>query len=269
MEHRTLQAGTDTSGLAAASFSADVLAAVYKSVLPSRAYTVDMRGHRTVDVPVYTPWSKTAALTAELAAITPSDPTFTKSTLSLSSKAAAAVQVSAEFLQDGENTSFTSAVKGIIVEALHRNMEAAAAAELFIGAVPSFNVTSGSPPSDADFAAAMGLVVPQAIGPNTAFYVHPLTWGSMNGTCDCHRPEGSLGLYRGFPVFPMYELGTASGCLGVFGDLSRGLGLALGDLSVRVLDQPLAASDQTVVQGVLRFGVKVLQSGCIATISAN
>lgn len=268
MEKRTLQAGTDTSGLAASSFSADVLAAVYKSVLPSRAYTVDMRGHRTVDVPVYTPWSKTAATTAELAAITPADPTFTKSTISLSSKAAASVQVSAEFLQDGENTSFTDAIRGILVEALHRNMESAAATELFIGAVASFDVASGTPPSDGDFGEAMGKVVPQAIGPETAWYVHPLTWGSMNGSCDCQRPAGSLGMYRGFPVYPMYSLGTASGCIGVFGDLKRGLGLGLGDLSVRVLEQPLAASDQILVQGVLRYGVKVLQSGCIATLTA-
>lgn len=269
MESRSLQSGTDTSGLASASFSADVLAAVYKSILPSRAYTVDMRGHRTVNVPVYTPWSKTAALTSEGGTITPGDPTFTKATLSLSSKAAASVQVSHEFLQDGENTSFTAAVRGIITEALHRGLESAAAAELYIGAVPTFDVAAGTPPSDADIAAAMGLVVPQAIGPNTALYVHPVTWGSLNGTCDCQRPEGSLGLYRGFPVFPLYELGTTTGCVGVFGDLSRGLGLGLGDLSIRVLDQPLAATDQVLIQGTLRYGVKVLQSGCIATLSAN
>lgn len=269
MEHRTLQSGTDTSGLAAASFSADVLAAVYKSILPSRAYTVDMRGHRTVDVPVYSPWSQNPEFPAELGTITPSDPTFTTSTISLSSKAAASVQVSAEFLQDGENTSFLAAVRGIITEALHRALEAAAVAELYIGGVPGYDFPAGSPPSDADFAAAMGSVVPQAIGPNTALYVNPVTWGSMNGTCDCRRPEGSLGVYRGFPVFPMYELGVDAGCVGVFGDLSRGLGLGLGDLSIRVLDQPLAASDQSIVQGVLRYGVKVLQSGCIATLYAN
>lgn len=270
MEKRTLQAGTDTSGLAASSFSADVLAAVYKSVLPSRAYTVDMRGHRTVNVPVYTPWSKTAALTAELGTITPSDPTFTQAAITLSSKAAAAVQVSAEFLQDGENTSFLAAVRGILVEALHRNLESAAAAELYVGAVASFDVASGTPPSEGDFEAAMGLVVPQAVGPNSAWYVHPTTWASMKPSCNCGvaLPAGAVGVYRGFPVFPVYELGTASGCIGVFGDLSRGLGLGLGDLSIRVMDQPLAASDQVLIQGVLRYGVKLLQSGCIATLTA-
>ena len=132
METRTLSSGSDTSGLADASFSANVLAAVYKSVLPSRAYTVDMRGHRTVNVPVYTPWSKTAALTNEAAAITPSDPTFTVSAIELAYKAAAAVQVSNEFWADSENTSFRDAIRGILVEALTRNLDAAAVSELYV-----------------------------------------------------------------------------------------------------------------------------------------
>lgn len=271
MEKRTLQAGTDTSGLAASSFSADVLAAVYKSVLPSRAYTVDMRGHRTVNVPVYTPWSKTAVVTAEAGTITPSDPTFTVSAIELASKAAAAVQVSNEFWADSENTSFRDAIRGILVEALTRNLDSAAVSELYVGAVANYDVQSGMPPSESDVANAMALVTPAAIGRDTALYVHPMTWASLDSGCRCgvDLPAGAAGAYKGFPVFTIPSMSyNSSGCVGVFGDLKRGLGLGLGALDIRVLEQPLAASDQTVVQGVLRYGVKTLQSGCIATLTA-
>lgn len=265
MEYRTLTSGSDTSGLAAASFSDNVYAEVYKSVLPSQAYTVDMRGHRTVRVPVYTPWSKSGASTSEAGTITPADPTFTSATITLSSKATSSTDCSAEFIQDAQNTSFLSAMQGIHVEALHRSLETGVITAL--ASLPAaYKLTSGSPPSEADFQAAMAAVVPQSVSSRSAFYVHPLTWASMD-SCDDPFAPGSIGTYRGFPVYPVYQLGTTSGVVGIFGDLKCGLGIGLGELDVRVLDQPKAASDTVVVQGILRYGVSVMNAGCIATIN--
>jgi HK97 family phage major capsid protein len=87
------------------------------------------------------------------------------------------------------------------------------------------------------------------------------------GSCCGNLPDGAIGSFAGYPVYPMPMM-SASGSGKVvawFGDLSKSVAVAtdLKGSGIRVLDEPKAAADETIIQARVRAGSAFLNNGTL------
>lgn len=267
----TLQAGTDASGIIHPNFIEEVVTALVESSIMKHSLYIDASGsgNNTISVPYINPASLAPMISAESAAITPDQtPTFGKGSISLT-KFTAQVVVTNEFMADsisGFMPSLRATLTDILVEV------AESAAEATVNAAISSVTAAGASPTYAEYAEAMGMV--RAFGHrkaawyvNPAHYVESMLPVAPAGTCCGNLPGDAIGSFAGYPVYPMPML-SASGSGKVvawFGDLSKSVAVAtdLKGSGVRVLTEPKAVTDETIIQARVRAGTAFLDNGTL------
>lgn len=267
----TLKAGTDASGIIHPNFIEEVVTALVESSILKHALYIDASGsgNHTVSVPYIDPASLAPYITNESAAITPDQtPAFAKSTIALT-KFTAQVVVTNEFMADSIS-GFLPSLRATLTDLLVESIEGSA--EALVNAVIPTTSAAGANPTYAEYAAAMGSV--SAFGHrraawyvNPAHYVENMLPVAPAGSCCGNLPEGAIGSFAGYPVYPMPMLsaGASGKVVAWFGDLSKSVAVAtdLKGSGVRVLEEPKAVTDETIIQARVRAGTAFLNNGTL------
>jgi HK97 family phage major capsid protein len=267
----TLQAGTDASGIIHPNFIEEVVTALVESSIMKHSLYIDASGsgRNTISVPYIDPSSLMPYLTAESAAFTPDQtPTFDKATISLT-KFTVQVVVTNEFMADSIR-GFLPSLRATLTDLLIESVESTAVA--LVNAVIRTTVAAGASPTYAEYAEAMAAV--KSYGHRkAAWYVSPAHYVenmlpvAPAGSCCGNLPEGAIGSFAGYPVYPMPMM-SSSGTGKVvawFGDLSKSVAVAtdLSGSGVRLLTEPKAVTDETIVQAKVRAGAAFLDNGTL------
>jgi len=267
----TLQAGTDSSGIIHPNFIEEVVTALVESSIMKHSLYIDASGsgNHTISVPYIDPSSLYPYITPEsglIASVSPPD--FGKGTIALT-KFTAEVTVTNEFMADSIS-GFLPSLRATLTDLLVGAVEGSA--EAVVNAGISSVTAAGANPTYAEYAEAMSAV--SAFGHRkAAWYVNPghyvenMLPVAPAGSCCGNLPDDAIGSFAGYPVYPMPML-SASGTGKVvawFGDLSKSVATAtdLKGSGVRLLDEPKAVTDETIIQARVRAGTAFLNNGTL------
>ncbi len=270
----TLKAGTDSSGIISPNFIEEVVTALVESSIIKHSLYIDASGtgNHTISVPYIDPSSLTPYLTTESDPIAPDQtPTFGKGTIALG-KFTSQVVVTNEFMADSIR-GFLPSLRATLTDVLIEAVEATAVA-LVDAAIQSVTA-AGASPTYAEYAEAMAAV--NAYGHRrAAWYVSPAHYVenmlpvAPSACCCGNVPDDAIGSFAGYPVYalPMMSSSGTGKVVAWFGDLSKSVAVAtdLKGSGVRLLDQPKAATDETVIQAIVRAGATYLDNGTLHAV---
>ena len=268
----TLKAGTDASGIIHPDYLEQIVTALVESSIVKHSLYIDASGSgdHTISVPYVNPASLVPYITSESATVAPDQtPTYGKGVITLT-KFTAQVVATNEFMADAIS-GFLPSLRTTLADVLIEAVEGLAVASVDAGI--SSVTAAGANPTYAEYAEAMSSV--SAFGHRkAAWYVNPAHYVSnmlpvapAGSCCGGNLPPDAIGSFGGYPVIPV-PLMSASGTGKVvawFGDLSKSLAIATDSKSgdIRLLEEPKAVTDETIIQAKIRAGAAFLGNGTL------